>query len=676
MSSPAPKVLSTGITARATLRDTQGAITCLAWSPDGSLLASASTNRTLRLWGAADWQIRRTIAGHPQFITQVAWAPDSRRVVSSSFDRFLRLWDVSEGQATQTLRGHGSQVYTVAWSADGRMLASGSEDRTVRIWNLENARSWVAASHLGPLSRVAWRPASNHLASASWDGSILLLDSRSEQITRIEAGHSDAVMSIAWSPDGNLLASASRDRTLRIWDVDKKRLAIVLEGHTDAVSDVSFAFDGKLLASSSMDGTIRLWNTADWTTVALLEDPRAGTTSNCVAFHPRAPMLASLSEHQTAVLIWEIDRCALGSTAAKKSVYYTNAKIVLVGDSGVGKSALSSVLNNQQFAPTDSTHGRHVCMLCNEEVELASGVMEKREVLLWDLAGQQGYRLLHQLTLNEVAVALVVFDSRSETDPFGGVRYWDRALRQARKVSADSSSPPLKKFLVSARADRAGLAVSPDRVRALQGELGFSAFFETSAREGWNIARLSDALLKAIDWELMPKVSSSELFQSIRSFLLGQKEKGRSLISVDDLYRTFLKDQVPPRPAEIRDEFETCVRLMETRGLVQRFSFGGLILLQPELLEGYAAAILQGAKEEPDGLGSISEEKVLSGGFRMSEDLRVAGEQEKLLLIATIEDLLRHEIAVRDQADGGPYLIFPSQFTRELPEAPDLEGRL
>lgn len=103
-----------------------------------------------------------------------------------------------------------------------------------------------------------------------------------------------------------------------------------------------------------------------------------------------------------------------------------------MGDSGVGKSGLALVLSGQPFAPTESTHGRHVWPFDSQEVRSGPGRTDIRETLLWDLAGQPGYRLINQLHLDEVAVALVVFDARSETDPFAGVRHWDRALRQAR----------------------------------------------------------------------------------------------------------------------------------------------------------------------------------------------------------------------------------------------------
>jgi GTPase SAR1 family protein len=107
---------------------------------------------------------------------------------------------------------------------------------------------------------------------------------------------------------------------------------------------------------------------------------------------------------------------------------------VLLGDSSVGKSGLALVLSGDAFRPTESTHGRHIWTFDRGTVFLQGGQIQTYETLLWDLAGQPGYRLIHQLHLSEVAVALVVFDARSETDPFSGVRHWDRALRAAQRV--------------------------------------------------------------------------------------------------------------------------------------------------------------------------------------------------------------------------------------------------
>ncbi|HEY2575503.1 MAG TPA: TIR domain-containing protein [Streptosporangiaceae bacterium] len=354
---------------------------------------------------------------------------------------------------------------------------------------------------------------------------------------------------------------------------------------------------------------------------------------------------------------------------------YVNAKVVLLGDSGVGKSGLGLVLTGRPYEPTDSTHGRRVWIFDQQQVDVHGAGRQSREVLLWDLAGQPGYRLVHQLHLNEIAVALVVFDSRSETDPFAGVKHWARALAHARLL--EDAAVPLRTYLVAARADRGGVAVTKERIRAMIGELGLDGFFETSAKEDWQITELADAIRSGIEWDALPMVSSSELFESIKQFLLDEKQAGRVLSTADDLFRGFLRT----RPGEadldtLRASFETCIGRVESRDLIRRLHFGGLVLLQPELLDTYASAMVQAAKEEPDGLGFIREDDAVSGQFRLSAEERIADPaQEKLLLIATVEELLRHEIALREITEQEVDLVFPSQFTRERPDAPDIPGR-
>ena len=355
---------------------------------------------------------------------------------------------------------------------------------------------------------------------------------------------------------------------------------------------------------------------------------------------------------------------------------YSNAKVMLLGDTGVGKSGLGLVLSGQPYQPTDSTHGRRIWTFDTQEVEVPGVGSQTREVLLWDLAGQPGYRLVHQLHLNEVAVALVVFDSRSETDPFAGVKHWVRALSQARRLEG-TIAVPLRAYLVAARADRGGVAVTRERIQAMIDDLGLDGFFETSAKEDWQVTELADAIREGIAWDSLPIVSSSALFDSIKRFLLEEKQQGRVLSTADDLFRSFQRRQ--PGGAshdKLRASFDSCIGRLESRDLIRRLHFGGLVLLQPELLDSYASAMVQAAKEEPDGLGFIREDDALAGRFRLPAEERVSGPaQEKLLLIATIEELLRYEIALKEITDQGVDLVFPSQFTRERPGAPDIPGR-
>jgi|HubBroStandDraft_1064217.scaffolds.fasta_scaffold03529_2 GTPase SAR1 family protein len=446
---------------------------------------------------------------------------------------------------------------------------------------------------------------------------------------------------------------------------------------------VRFSPDGEFLASLSED-QLRLWRCCDWecvSTVPRNDAVRAGG----IAFHPSQPFLAvknMLKNSRSSRAVPQVDcfrvnYALLGGTdLMPDSSRYVNAKVILLGDTGVGKSGLGLVLSGQPYQPTDSTHGRNVWTLEAQEVETPAGGTQTREILLWDLAGQPGYRLIHQLHLGEVAVALIVFDSRSESDPFAGVKHWVRALAQARRLEG-SSAVPLRAYLVAARADRGGVAVTRERVQAMLHDLGLDGFFETSAKEGWQVSDLTQAVRDGIVWDALPMVSSSVLFSSIKEFLLEEKEQGRLLCTVDDLFRSFQRTHLDATADhDLRASFETCIGRVESRGLIRRLHFGDLVLLQPELLDAYASAMVQAAKEEPDGLGFIREEDALEGRFRLPEQERVTDRgQEKLLLIATVEELLRHEIALKATTDRGADLVFPSQFTRERPDAPDIPGK-
>ncbi len=489
------------------------------------------------------------------------------------------------------------------------------------------------------------------------------------------SGYSDTVNSVAWSPDGRMLASGSSNNTIRIWDTFTGNQSRILEGHTNEIVCIAFSFNGRLLVSKSLDETVRLWRTDTWELVSILNETTNNLQLRGSLFSPTAPLLATLGEEGKIIRIWDLNFTTIFNLSATNiSNSYTNAKVVLLGDSGVGKSGLGLVLSGQPYTVTESTHKRNVWTFEQQEVQLDERSKETRETLLWDLAGQPGYRLIHQLYLNEVAVALVVFNAHNETDPFAGVEHWHRALLQAQRVQGNAALP-LKKFLVAARVDRGGVGVSKERIQAVVKEFGFDGYFATSAKEGWQVDELKGAIGKAIDWEkMLPKVTSTELFQQIKSFLVEEKKQAARLIStVEDLYRTFVRSEgAPPETEELPAQFETCIGRVEAAGLIKRLSFGRLVLLQPEMLDAYASALVNVVKDEPDGLGHIAEERVRAGNFRMSKDERIEDkQQEELLLLAMVEDLLRRELALREDA----YLIFPSQSTKENPNLPNPEGK-
>ena len=166
--------------------------------------------------------------------------------------------------------------------------------------------------------------------------------------------------------------------------------------------------------------------------------------------------------------------------------------------------------------------------------ELNQGQNAQREVVLWDLAGQPGYRIVHQLHLGGGAVALILFDSRSETAPLAGIGYWARALQHAQ-----ASGELLPTFLIGARTDRGVVGVSDERIAQVIAEFAFRGHLPSSAKEGWGVAELLAAILGAIDWTRMPVVTSSALFAAAKSFVLDHKAAGTLLTPLASLLATY-----------------------------------------------------------------------------------------------------------------------------------------
>jgi len=607
-------------------------------------------------------------------------------------DCLIRLWDPASGELLNEFGKHLSVVSCVAFDPLSHRLASGSYDTSVRLWQVPSGyQVWIGgtpSSLNGPendhVFGVAFDRTGQHLISGKQSG-LQFLEPIKGSVVRSLEGHGWAT-NFAFDSAGKMLASGGGDKTVRLWDANSGRLLRTLEGHTDAVVSVGFLPNTNLLATKGrgVDSTVRLWNSETGTCVAIFSEPSSRNWMPGLAFHPRLPLLATVGSEPDAPMglgcvihIWELDLAALRGQVAEPSAHYINAKVVLLGDTGVGKSGLSLVLNNLPFEATDSTPGRRVWAFDSREVEVGGNVTQTRETLLWDLAGQPGYRIIHQLHLKEVAVALVVFDARSETDPLAGVRHWERALRLAQQRQGISGLP-MKKFLVSARNDRGGVSIGEERLNAILKEFGFDGYFKTSAKEGWEIKELRAAIEKSIAWETMPEVSSSQLFAGIKTFLLEVKKTGRLLAPESELFGEFARkfQGTGAKVTSLREQFETCIGRLETRDLIRRLTFGGYVLLQPELLDAYASAMVNKAKEEPDGLGSMAEEIALAGKFFVPEQQKIKDfGQEQLLLTATVEELVRYDLALRENADDGRYLVFPSQFNRDYEDAPEPKGK-
>ena len=244
----------------------------VAFSPDGTLLASGSIDSKVNLWDVTTRTKIATLEGHADRVSSVAFSPDGTMLASGGGHRLnnrdfrILLWDVTTRTKIATLEGHADGVNNVAFSSDGEILASGSEDGTVKLWDVAT-RTKIATfeGHADRVRSVAFSPDGTMLASGDSFGKVKLWDVVTRRnIATFE--HGRFVSSVAFSPDGTILASGSVDGYVKLWDVAVKHNLAMFGGHTNGVNSVVFSPDGTILASASgsEDGTILLWDTSKW----------------------------------------------------------------------------------------------------------------------------------------------------------------------------------------------------------------------------------------------------------------------------------------------------------------------------------------------------------------------------------------------------------------------------
>lgn len=179
------------------------------------------------------WQISRSFDGHLEWPGPVAFSSNGRQLASASQDRTIRLWDSFTGETHSILKGHSERIRAVAFSPNGERIVSGSDDKTVKLWNLatpdENA---TLKGHSGIVTTVAFSPDGKQIASASEDKTIRLWDSQGGEMRKILRGHLDWVEAVVFSPNGEQIVSASGDRTIRGWDRATGVLRDTFEGHS------------------------------------------------------------------------------------------------------------------------------------------------------------------------------------------------------------------------------------------------------------------------------------------------------------------------------------------------------------------------------------------------------------------------------------------------------------
>ena len=224
-----------------------------------NILASGSRDRTIKIWNLQTLEAIQTLTSHQQGINTVIFSFDGQLLISGSADKQIKLWDFSTKQVIATLTGHTLAVTALA-ICDLR-LASGSADSTVKIWNLAtNELIYTLTKHTATVQTVAFSPNGNYLATAGSDRTIHLWDTTSWQHKSTLPGHPWAISAIAFSSDSETLISASWDKTVKLWNVSTGKEIGCLKGHTDSISCMALDAGANTIFTGSCDRTIKLWS--------------------------------------------------------------------------------------------------------------------------------------------------------------------------------------------------------------------------------------------------------------------------------------------------------------------------------------------------------------------------------------------------------------------------------
>ena len=409
---------------------------------------------------------------------------DGQRVTTAGAagDPAIKLWDIATQKRLRVFDGHTGATKSVSLARDQVRAVSGSFDKSIRVWNIESG-----------------------------------------EVVTTMSGHSEAVLSVQITPDGRFAVSGSSDSTVKVWDLVAGTCVGTLEGHQEDVHSVAISRGGSWIASTGFtDTTVRLW---DWKSGSCLQVIKHKDSPVSVTFSPDGARLV-VGTADGPIYVYRLTGLH-PQPSAETARRYVNAKVVLLGEGTVGKTSLAHRLIEDQYVIRDRTHGMNVWRL---DLPLPPDATLEREALLWDLAGQEDYRLIHQLFLDETALALLVINPQNN-DPFAEAGDWLKALETA--AANHASKRNAARLLVFSQVDVGGRKLGNTKIERFRDQYGFADWVDTSAKTGENCSDRSNAghpsklkqlIASSIPWDKLPWTSTPRLLAELKSAVLAMRD--------------------------------------------------------------------------------------------------------------------------------------------------------
>jgi small GTP-binding protein len=677
-----------------------GPVMALRFSPDGRRIA-ATASGSFSVWDVATGQ--RLLQIHPfaalaqvvadpvagdrsspsavdgahrelSFVSRFvrfSWSPDGRRILYVESDRVAILDPDTGEQGPSIVLGH---LRAAEWSPRGDVVAVGTVAGPVLILSADDLGVVRRLTdHRSDVQELAWSPNGRYLASGGgssegnsrdgkYDQGIRVWDTQSGRRAATLVGHTGFIAGLAWSPGSDLLASVSVDRTVRVWDPRSGDSVHTIEVHNEGTRGVAFSPDGRVLVSASWDKSVRFWDPDDGRPQAAMylrtNDDQVETPVRFTADGTRFAI-----GRADEILLFRADPAAIaGGVSDLETVRYTTAKLVLVGDSGVGKTGLGWRLSHDEFREHASTHGQQFWLVDSLSQVRPDGT--ECQAVIWDLAGQHVYRPVHVIFLERVDLAILMFDPTNRHESLKGVEFW---LEQ---LAGRGPLPPT--VLVGGRLDRGSPVLSrPDLSRLCERRGVAGGYIGTSAKTGEGVDDLLDVLRKLIPWDRAAATVTTVTFKRIKDYVLGLKEEaatGRVLVDTDQLFQELTA--MDRRWRVTVEEMLTAVGHLENHGYVAMLTSSAgqrLVLLVPTLLPDLASSIILLADRHPWELGALNETMLLGGGYSFPELADLNPAEREVLVDATVARFLRHNVCFRETLGAETLLIFPSLSRQRRP---------